>query len=153
MKRSAIAAALSGAVLLQGCTNPSGASMGLFSATAPVLAVLADDLFTGTAVGYADRTGTIDIKSTVTPDLRCVGSFRYTGSSTGVAQVKCNDGAEASLNFNSLSLLSGYGVGKSTRGPASFTYGLTPEEASQYLGLPKGKKIQKTEGSTRLVDA
>lgn len=153
MKPSTLVAAVASAALFSGCANQSGARMGLFSATAPVLAILADDLFTGTAVGYADRTGTIDITSSVTPDLRCIGSFRYTGSSTGVAQVKCNDGAEAVLNFNSLSMLSGYGIGKSTRGPASFTYGLTPEEASQYLSLPKGKKIHKSQGATKLIDA
>lgn len=121
--------------------------MGLFSATAPVLAVLHDDLFVGEAVGYMDRTGTLDIHSALDPSIKCVGSFRYTGSKIGTAEVVCNDGAEAKLSFNSLSTLSGYGYGKSTRGPASFTYGLTPEEAAKRLTLPRGKRlIKKSEG-------
>ena len=140
------------ASILTGCANNSGASMGLFSATAPVIAILHDDLFLGEAVGYMDRTGSINMTSTVDADRKCVGQFRYTGSKTGVARVQCNDGAEGELTFNSLSVLSGYGYGRTSRGPASFTFGLTPEEASSYLKLPKGKRINKEPQGPRLVD-
>jgi hypothetical protein len=134
-------------LVVTGCVNSSGARSGLFSATAPVVAILHDDLFIGEAVGYIDRTGTIDIHSALNPSIKCVGSFRYTGAKTGVADVRCNDGAEAQLSFNSLSTLSGYGYGKSTRDPASFTFGLTPEEAAERLTLPVGKRlIRKAEG-------
>lgn len=137
---------------LTGCANGSGASMGLFTATAPVLAMLQDDLFTGEAVGYMDRTGTISMTSTIDPDRKCVGQFRYTGSKVGVARVQCNDGAEGELTFNALSMLSGHGYGRTSRGPASFTFGLTPEEASRYLTLPKGKRLNKEGERPRLVD-
>lgn len=137
---------------LFGCANQSGARMGLFSATAPVIAILHDDLFLGEAEGYMDRTGTISIQSAVNPDVKCIGNFRYTGSKVGVAEVRCNDGAEAALSFNALSTLSGYGYGKSSRGPASFTFGLTPEQASGYLTLPKGKQIIKKPEGARLAD-
>lgn len=139
--------------LVTGCANESGARMGLTSATAPVLAILSDDLFTGEAVGYMDRTGTIAIQSVLDPNLKCVGSFRYTGSKVGVANVRCNDGAEADLSFNGLSMLSGYGYGRTSRGPASFTFGLTPEQAVQYLTLPKGKQLLRKQEGPRLVDA
>lgn len=127
--------------LLSGCANESGARMGLFSATAPVIAVLADDLFTGEAVGYVDRTGTITATSVKNPDIKCIGSFRYTGSKTGTASMRCNDGAEAELTFHGLSTLSGYGYGKTSRGPASFTFGLTAEQAAEYLKIPEGKRL------------
>lgn len=141
------------AVLLGGCANESGARMGLFSATSPVIAILADDLFLGEATGYMDRTGTIQIKSSVNDDVNCIGEFRYTGTKTGVARVRCNDGAEAVLDFTGLSALSGYGFGKSSRGPASFTFGLTPEQASQYLKIPQGKKLTPSaSGKSRLAD-
>ena len=126
--------------------------MGLFTATAPVLAMLQDDLFTGEAVGYMDRTGTISMTSTIDPDRKCVGQFRYTGSKVGIARVQCNDGEEGELTFNALSMLSGYGYGKTTRGPASFTFGLTPEESSKYLTLPKGKQIRQKQEGPKLVD-
>ncbi len=141
MKPRLLSTTLVTAMLLSGCANESGARMGLFSATSPVIAILADDLFLGVATGYMDRTGTIDIKSSVNENTRCIGEFRYTGSKTGIARVRCNDGAEALLDFTGLSALSGYGFGKSSRGPASFTFGLTPEQASRYLRLPEGKKL------------
>lgn len=127
--------------LLSGCANESGARMGMFSATAPVIAVLTDDLFTGEAVGYPDRTGTINVASVKNPEVKCIGSFRYTGSKTGVANMRCNDGAEAELSFHGLSMLSGYGFGKTSRGTASFTFGLTPEQSAEYLKLPEGKRL------------
>lgn len=127
--------------------------MGLFTATAPVLAILHDDLFVGEAVGYMDRTGTIDLHSVVDTNLKCVGRFEYTGARTGVANVQCNDGADARLSFNALGPLSGYGYGKTSRGPASFTYGLSPEEAAERLTLPKGKKLIKAPEGPRLVGA
>lgn len=135
-----------------GCANDSGARMGLFSASAPVLAILSDDLFVGEAVGYADGTGTIGVKSALDPNLQCVGEFSYTGARTGAARLRCNDGSEALLSFNALTMLSGYGFGRTSRGPASFTFGLTPEQAAQYLTLPKGKRLIKKEEGLRLTD-
>jgi hypothetical protein len=153
MKTRFFFTALFTTLLASGCANESGARMGLFSATGPVIAILADDLFVGEVTGYMDRTGTIDIKSTVNESIRCIGEFRYTGSKTGIARVRCNDGTEASLDFTSLTALSGYGFGKSSRGPASFTYGMTPEQSSSYLKLPDGKKLSPTNNkSTQLVD-
>jgi hypothetical protein len=42
-------------------------------------------------------------------------------------------------------MFSGYGYGRTSRGPASFTFGLTPEQAAKYLTFPKGKQIIKRE--------
>lgn len=139
-------------LLACGCANKSGASMGFFSATAPVIAILQDDLFLGTAVGYMDRTGTIDITSQVNPSLKCIGNFRYTGSKVGIGRMTCNDGNIAEFQFNGLSTLSGYGFGRSNRGGVSFTFGLTPDEAVEYLKIPSNKKLEKnTEGKTILI--
>jgi hypothetical protein len=151
MLKSTLALLLTSSTLV-GCANSSGARLGLFSATAPVIAIMHSDLFTGEAVGYMDRTGTIDLQSVVDDARRCVGQFRYTGSKSGVAKVQCNDGAEAEMSFNALSALSGYGYGKTTRGPVSFTFGLTAEEASKYLTLPSGKKIGKRQDRPVLED-
>lgn len=140
---------------LAGCANDSGARMGLLSATAPVLAIMFDDILTGEAVGYLDRTGTIELQSEVDKGIRCTGEFRYTGSRTGIANLLCNDGTVANMTFNALSSLSGYGYGATSRGPASFTFGLTVEQAAKYLTLPKGKQIEKRKANEkpRLTDA
>jgi hypothetical protein len=112
--------------------------MGLFSASAPVVSVVGDEIFLGKAVGYIDRTGTIDMTSTSNPEVRCVGQFAYTGARSGRAQLRCSDGAIAAVDFNALSNLSGYGYGAMATRPVSFTYGLTVEEALKYLRFPAG---------------
>jgi hypothetical protein len=150
VRKLTYAVLLVGYCMTTGCTNASGARMGLFSGASPVLAILYGDLFIGEAVGYVNGTGTIDIQSAVYSEKRCVGEFRYTGMKTGIATVTCNDGARAKMQFNSLSMLSGYGFGVSDRGPASFTYGLTPEEASEYLRLPEGSELVETDDGPKL---
>jgi len=138
---------------MQGCApNAAGARYGFFSATAPVIAILQDDMLTGEAVGYMDRTGTIKMTSVLDASLSCIGQFRYTGAKTGTGSVICNDGSSGDFQFHGLTRLSGYGLGKSARGPLSFTFGLTPEEAQQYLVLPKGKRITKEKEGIRLSD-
>lgn len=147
-----ILSVISALLLISGCTNKSGASMGLFSATAPVIAILQDDMFLGTATGYLDRTGKIEIASQVNPTLKCIGSFKYTGSKQGDGRMTCNDGVDAFFQFNALSTLSGYGFGKSNRGAVTFTFGLTPDEAVEYLKIPDNKKYQKnSEGKPMLI--
>jgi hypothetical protein len=146
---AAIAIAIAAGV--SGCANESGARMGLFSATAPVIAMLHDDLFTGTVTGYVDRTGTIEMASTINASLRCMGSFQYTGSKVGSGHVTCNDGTASDFQFNALTTLSGYGMGITPRGPLTYTFGLTPEEATKYLSLPKGKTIQQKDKQLKLV--
>ena len=113
----------------------------LFSVKLPVIAILHDDLFVGEVIGYIDRTGTIDLRSALAPITKCVGSFRYTGPKTGLADMRCDDGAQATLSFNALSIFSGYGYGNTPVGPASFTFGLDPEEAASHLMLPRGKRL------------
>ena len=133
--------------ILSGCAS-------LLSVSAPVLAMLEDDLFTGVAVGYASGTGTIDVVSTINPAIKCVGSFAYTGTKVGRGEMKCNDGNAATFQFNGLTMASGYGYGSTTRGGMSFTFGLTTNEAVQYLKLPKGKTLKETakDKRARLVD-
>jgi hypothetical protein len=121
--------------------NGEEVRMGLFSVTLPVIAIFHDDLFVGEAIGHLDRTGTIDLRSVLDPKIKCVGSFRYTGLKTGVADMRCDDGVEAKLLFNALSAFSGYGAGSTPKGPASFTFGLSPEEAALHLTLPQSTKL------------
>ena len=148
----AIVAVAAPSWFLVGCTTAAGSHMGLFTASAPVVAIMYDDLFVGQAVGYMDGTGTLDLHSALDPQKRCVGESRYTGSKTGIAHLRCNDGAEASASFNALGALSGYGFGRLGGKPVSFTYGLTPEEAAQYLTLPAGKRLIKKPTGPALVD-
>ena len=121
--------------LLSGCAS-------LMSTSAPVIAIVKDDLFTGTALGYANRTGTIKLASVLNPDIQCIGNFAYVDTKMGGGDLRCNDGSAGTFQFNGLTMFSGYGFGTMTLGSMSFTFGLNTAEAGEYLRLPKGKVLK-----------
>ena len=134
--------------LSSGCAfkNAAGSYIDLLqmTVTAPVLATLKGDIFSGWATGYADGTGVIGVQSEVDTDKHCVGEFRYVRRGvSGVGTMTCNDGAKADFNFTALDSFSGYGYGSSSRGAVTFTFGLTPDQSSKYLlkPFPEIKKI------------
>ncbi len=141
---------LIGCLVAAGCTNHSGATMGLFSAKAPVIAILVDDLFVGEVEGSLAGRGTITMQSQQRAELRCSGEFKYSSMQYGSGEMQCNDGRMVMFQFDTLSMISGYGSGTAMPGPMSFTYGLTLYEAEKYLRLPKGKVIRKTEKGLEL---
>jgi hypothetical protein len=65
----------------------------------------------------------------------------------------CDDGSHAALSFRALSPFSGYGNGSTLRGPASFTFGLDPEQAVLHLTVPPGKKLMERRDGLRLEAA
>ena len=90
--------------------------------------------FTGIAVGYLDRTGTIEMKNR--DGITCAGKFRYTGTRTGIGHLTCSNGEKSDFQFNGLSAVSGYGYGTSSNGyPIAFTFGLDESERRRYLRL------------------
>lgn len=125
--------------------------LGGCSVTAPVVAIVHDDMFVGQATGYLDRTGVITVTSTTKPDVTCFGDFRYHAARSGTGKMRCNDGATADFDFYGLSMASGYGLGQSTKGVVSFTFGLDVEEAKPYLKLPENKRIDMKEGKPLLL--
>ncbi len=124
----------------------------LFSATGPVIAILAGELFVGEAKGHLGGSGTITVHAQANPDVACLGQFAYDANRTGSGQFQCNDGTAATFQFQRLSLLQGYGIGSSSRGSISFTYGLAADEAEPYLKLPLGKKLRHNGKNLELVD-
>lgn len=119
------------------------------SATADVYGTVgdADDLYTGTATGYANRTGTIELKNT--RGNRCSGDFAYyPGVLEGRGIIGCDDGQRATIRFTGMSPLSGYGVGTTGNGsPVSFTYGMDRQQSARYLGLNASTLAAATPGA------
>lgn len=151
LRAIALGAAL--ALVSSGAVHAATVRDGLFSVTLPVIAILQDELFEGEAIGYIDRTGTIEIRSVRDPANKCSGTFHYTGLSTGLAEMQCEDGAREMLSFKALGPFSGYGQGGTRRGPASFTFGLDPEQAAEHLTVPPGKKLVVKGDGLRLESA
>ncbi len=125
---------------LAGWESPAGA--GLFSATGPVIAIFAGDLFLGEAEGNLDGSGTFSIQSRAKPGVTCDGQFIYSTGLGGAGNMRCSDGAAATIQFQRLSRVRGYGTGSSTRGSMSFAYGLSANESEPYLKLPPGKALR-----------
>ena len=96
-----------------------------------------DDLYTGTATGFIDRTGTIELTNVA--GNRCFGTFAYDrGVLRGHGIIACDDGHRATISFEGLTPLSGYGGGTSGTGrPVAFTYGLGREQSLRYLGITR----------------
>jgi len=72
----------------------------------------------------------------------CVGRFRYTGTTMGSMDLRCNNGATADLRMALMGETRGYGYGQTaTGGPASLTFGLSPAEARAHLTVPAGRQL------------
>lgn len=128
-----------GLAVVAGWATPAGA--GFFSSTGPVIAIFAGDLFLGEAEGNLDGSGTIRIQSSTKPGFTCRGQFTSSAELGGAGSLLCSDSATATIRFQRLSIFRGYGTGSSSRGPMSFTYGLSAIESKPYLKLPPGKAL------------
>ena len=124
----------------------------MFSATGPVIAILANELFVGEAEGHLDGAGTLVIRSQQHADLTCIGQFTSSAMLGGEGELRCSDGATASFHFERLTLFRGHGAGSFSRGAMSFTYGLSVEEALPYLELPAAKTLKSDGTELKLVD-
>ena len=144
-------AALVLALFIASCANQSQTRIGLFSATSSVIGVVNDTLFIGEATGYLDRTGIINLESASAPIVNCSGNFRYIRSREGVANVSCDDGSSAEFEFVGLSALSGYGKGTTSLGIATFTFGLSVDEAKPYLVVPMGQTLVEVDGKPAIM--
>jgi len=130
--------------------GPAGA--GLLSSTGPVIAILDGELFVGTAEGNYDGAGTLSIHSQKNAALTCSGKFTSSAELGGKGKLGCSDGSSATFTFKRLNIFKGHGTGRLSRGSMSFAYGLSAEEAAQYLKLPKGKKLAGNGTDLKLVN-
>ena len=142
-------AVLAAWITIGSAASPAGAD--LLSAKGPVFAIVAGDLFVGEAEGHLDGSGTLAIQSQKTPALTCTGKFTSSAEAGGKGQMHCADGASATFQFKRLTLRSGYGTGKVSRGTMSFTYGLSAEEATRYLKPPKDKQLRRNGNGLELL--
>ena len=125
---------------------------GLLSAKRPVIAILGNHLFVGTAEGHLSGAGTLAIRSRADPAITCSGEFTSSAEAGGAGELRCSDGATAKFRFERLTVFSGHGAGGFGKGTMSFTYGLTANESKPYLKLAPGKKLAQNGEELALVD-
>lgn len=142
-------------VALTGClalaSSVGAPRAGLLSRTGDVIAIMAEELFVGQAEGHFGGAGTLAIHAQQNPALTCTGEFTSSKELGGKGQLRCSDGAGATFRFDRLSMTRGHGNGTFTRGPMSFTYGLSVEDSRPYLQLPAGKRLAYDGATLKLV--
>ncbi|MFZ3127665.1 MAG: hypothetical protein WA136_06570 [Rhodoferax sp.] len=146
---------------LSACARINDAGMAVFSSTVPAIAIVNGQLLQGEMQLYPDRTGVVtlrsdaDVNSTAgggaSPSLvqapakgvvaSCMGRMRYTATTTGTVDLRCNDGATADLKVTVLGETRGHGYGATGTGDASLVFGMAPAEARAHLVVPPNRQL------------
>ena len=143
---------------LTGCADLNDTGLAALSYKVPAYAIVDEQLVQGEMVLFPDHTGTITLRADVEAGVAsklankpamtsCVGRLRYTATTAGVIDLRCNDGAIADLRMALIGDTRGYGYGYTAKGLASAAFGFTPVEARAHLTAPPGKQLlERTEG-------
>lgn len=124
------------ALVLSGCASSFEKVSGWMSSNADAFAVLDSQILQGKMNFAREREGTLQMQTQSGPVLSCSGPLRYTATQTGMLNISCNDGRTGRLTFAALSPISGTARGTVGTAPIKLTYGLAPEKAAGYLGVP-----------------
>ena len=136
------------ALLLAACSTVDEAASRLFSSNTDAAGVIAGRVMLGRANFTSAHEATIRLQSDDAPGLSCFGSLRFTATSGGVAGFLCSDGVAVSMPFRAISALRGAGRGQIGDNMVALTYGLEPDIAAAYLGLPAGRLVRTAAGTS-----
>ncbi len=163
--------ALAALAVLAGCADLNDTGLAVLATRVPAHAVVNEQLVHGEMTLYTDRTGTVSLRvemvapanenpfdflspakpverTTDRPLLNsCVGRFRYTATTYGVIDLRCNEGSTAELRMALIGETRGYGYGQTATGMVSLTFGMAPTEARAHLITPPGKQLWETSGA------
>ena len=92
----------------------------------------------GTVTLSPDRTGTLSAAASQGEPGTCMGQLRFTSTTQGEVDLRCNDGTAAALQFSMLTAVKGYAYGASNKGPVALTFGMLDEEARAYFRAQTG---------------
>ena len=159
MKHQVMGLSLATTAVLAGCADLNDTGLAAMSTRVQAYAVVDEQLVQGEMVLFPDHTGTVALRADPTavgapaeaasalgpagkPMLTsCVGRLRYTATTLGSIDLRCNDGAVADLRMALIGDTRGYGYGQTANGLASLTFGMTPVEARAHLTVPPGKQL------------
>lgn len=146
--------------LLAGCADLNDTGLAALATRVPAYAVVNEQLVQGEMTLYPDHTGTVALradaglaagsttdvsnppKPTVLPILNsCMGRFRYTATTYGMIDLRCNEGSTTDLRMALIGETRGYGYGQTASGLASLTFGMAPAEARAHLTVPPNKQL------------
>ncbi|MCX7278699.1 MAG: hypothetical protein NTZ15_15470 [Burkholderiales bacterium] len=137
---------------LAGCDTVSTKAVSYLYSSMPALAVVDGVAYQGTATVALDRTGSVQLTSIQPPERVCAGNFRYTATTTGVLQLHCA-GVPTRMAFTAINDVKAYGWGGTESNPATFTFGMAPQDAAAYLRLPAAAATPMPEPAAPAVPA
>ncbi len=124
------------ALCIAACTTVDETALAVFASNAPASALLAGRVLQGHASFTRAREATLQLHSVDAPGLSCFGDLRMTATSSGVASLSCSNGQSVAIPFQVLSPLRGSGRTQAGDAHHALTYGLAPDMAAAYLGIP-----------------
>ena len=159
--------------LLSACADINDTGLAAMATRVQAYAVVNEQLVQGEMTLYPNHTGTVALRfgdsaqqqaplsefqtaSPIKPPVErpilnsCLGRFRYTSTSYGAIDLRCNDGSSADLRMALIGETRGYGYGQTATGLASLTFGMAPTEARAHLTTPPGKQLQESSTSSGL---
>jgi|GEM_PF-582331 len=157
------------AVLLAGCADLNDTGMAALATRVPAHAIVNEQLVQGEMTLFTDHTGSVVLRGDVQPTVgvngfatatpppaggkillsSCVGRLRYTSTTMGSIDLRCNDGSVADLRMALIGETRGYGYGQTATGLVSLTFGMTPVEARAHLTVPPNRQLlDRTEGNS-----
>lgn len=127
---------------LTACAKVNDLAWRGFSTKVDAVMIVDGQLLTGTVLLVPDRTGRVTMGALKGPITSCMGALRFTSTSGGSIDLRCDDGSQTELTFTLLSETRGYGYGKSASGAqVSMAFGLDATDAKAYLLVPSNKKL------------
>jgi hypothetical protein len=156
-----LAVGAASAALLSGCADLNDTALAAVATRVPAHAIVNEQLVQGEMTLYPDHTGTVALRGDVQPGAvaegasapaaapapgkvilnSCVGRLRYTATTMGSIDLRCNDGSVADLRMALIGDTRGYGYGQTATGLVSLTFGMTPVEARAHLTVPPNKQL------------
>jgi hypothetical protein len=155
--------------LIAACADLNDTGLAALATRVQAYAVVNEQLVQGEMTLYPNHTGTVALRVEVSqstsvgidpnaptkpverPILNsCLGRFRYTATTYGSIDLRCNDGSSTDLRMALIGETRGYGYGQTATGLASLTFGMSPTEARAHLTTPPGKQLQESGTSSGL---
>jgi len=130
-----------GTLALAGCAKVNDQALRLFATKADVVGIVQGQLMLGQIELIPDRTAVVSLTSDQGPPFQCTGAGRYTASSSGAIDLRCDNSTAVDLNFSLLSETRGFAYGTSTTLPVSLVFGMSHADARAYLMVPAGRTL------------
>jgi hypothetical protein len=132
-------------LLLAGCARIDAVANFALSSGMGAVAVVHDQVLTGKVRLYTDRTGDVVLRKEKPQEgdlvTQCMGRLRFTASTQGVIDLRCNNSIDSALAFTMVGDISGYALGSSSAGEVSLAFGLSKAESLAYLRIAPPKRL------------